>query len=381
MTEPKIAILTQPLGHNYGGLLQAYALQTYLKKIGARVETLDRRQKKTKLQKGKKLITELVKFATGQIKSLPTKKRQEWVFSELIEFRDRKIEMSPKMEDERELRAYYRERDFDIFLVGSDQVWRPCYSPSILNYYLDFLDDIKSPARRIAYGVSFGVDEWEYSDHLTGKCRTLAQKFNAVSVRELSGVDLCKNKLNVSAKCVVDPTLLLEVEDYESLIEQCVGEKHVGGLLLYILDPEPRSRAIADIVSVSRGIDIFSIKPHRQIEKVPVRDRAKFQLPSVEYWLKAFNDASFIVTDSFHGTVFSILFNKPFIVVGNKVRGMARFQSFLSQMGLTERLVESPTEVSSKLINSEIDWDAVNRKKTVLAEAGRNFLDTYILNH
>lgn len=87
------------------------------------------------------------------------------------------------------------------------------------------------------------------------------------------------------------------------------------------------------------------------------------------------------MTDSFHGTVFSILFNKPFIAVGNSARGIARFESLLSQFGLADRLVESPEEVSPELVHRQIDWNAVNDKREVLAGAGRQFLKTRIFGH
>src|SRR5690554_2294417 len=378
MANPRIAILTQPLGHNYGGLLQAYALQTYLKKLGCEVETLDRRVEGAGRISLKGHALNLARLMLGRIKSLPTESRQAWVLSELAAFRDRRLAMSPRIVSEQEVRNYYRDRDFDAFVVGSDQVWRPRYSPSILNFYLGFLDDIKSPAKRIAYAASFGVDDWEYSSELTEKCKILAQNFDAISVRESSAVSLCKDKLGAYAECVVDPTLLLEPADYEPLISECGENANAGCVLSYVLDPAPEKHSIADTVGSSLGLKVFSVKPEHSVAQVSTKDLDKCRYPSVESWLQAFHDASFVVTDSFHGTVFSILFNKPFIAVGNAGRGMARFESLLSQFGLTDRLVESPEEVSPKLVQSQIDWEAVNEKREALASAGRQFLQTQL---
>lgn len=376
MTKLRIGILTQPLGHNYGGLLQAYALQTYLKKLGCEVETLDRRVEETRQAFFEGHILNLARLMLGRIKSLPTESRKAWVLSELAAFRDRRLAMSPRIVSEQEVRDYYRERNFDAFVVGSDQVWRPRYSPSILNFYLDFLDDIKSPAKRIAYAASFGVDEWEYSGEMTEQCRRLARSFDSISVRERSAVELCRDKLGVSAEWVVDPTLLLEPADYEPLISECEKNANTGCVLSYVLDPAPEKRSIADSVGSAVGAKVFSIKPGYSITQVPAKDIAKCRFPSVESWLQAFHDARFVVTDSFHGTVFSILYNKPFISIGNSARGMARFESLLSQFGLAGRLVESPREDLSKLVHSQIDWDAVNDKREALAGAGRHFLQT-----
>lgn len=378
MANPRIAILTQPLGHNYGGLLQAYALQTYLKKLGCEVETLDRRVEGAGRISLKGHALNLARLMLGRIKSLPTESRQAWVLSELAAFRDRRLAVSPRIVSEQEVRDYYLQRDFDVFVVGSDQVWRPRYSPSILNFYLDFLDEIKSPAKRIAYAASFGVDDWEYSSELTEQCKSLAQRFDSISVRESSAIELCQDKLSVSAEWVVDPTLLLEPADYESLISECEKNANTGCVLSYVLDPAPEKRSIADSVGRAVGANVFSIKPEYSLTQVRAKDIAKCRFPSVESWLQAFHDASFVVTDSFHGTVFSILFNKPFIAVGNSARGMARFESLLSQFGLTDRLVESPEEVSPKLVQSQVDWEAVNEKREALASAGRQFLQTQL---
>ena len=374
----KVAILTQPLGHNYGGLLQAYALQTYLKKLGHEVETLDRRKSDRKLYVAKSYMLNVVRLMLGKIKSIPTNKKQIYVLSELAEFRDKCLTMSPEMLSDKALRGYYKENLFDAFIVGSDQVWRPRYSPCLTNFFLDFLDDIGSSAKRIAYAASFGTGEWEYTKELTEKCKSLAKKFDAVSVREGSAVGLSADKLGVKAELVVDPTLLLEPSDYEPLIQECTENAYSGCVLSYVLDPAPEKLAIAGRVGKLLGIKFFSIKPEQNISQVPARALAKCQFPSVETWLQAFHDAGFVVTDSFHGTVFSILFNKPFIAVGNTTRGMARFESLLSQFGLTERLVASIDDITPALIQDKINWREVNRKRVVLATSGREFLKTHL---
>lgn len=377
----KVSILTQPLGHNYGGILQAYALQTYLKNQGCEVETLDRRKPNYGRISAKTQILNVAKLILGRIKSIPTAGKQAYVLHELATFRDRRLAMSPTIDSEQSIRVYCRKREFDVFLVGSDQVWRPRYSPSILNFYLDFLNDIKSPAKRIAYAASFGVDVWEYSSELTEKCKSLAQQFDAISVREIAAVDLCREKLGASAQCVVDPTMLLEAADYDPLIMECGENANADCVISYLLDPTPEKRSIADSVGSILGIKVFSIKPECSVAQVQTKDLGTCRFPSVESWLQVFRDASFVVTDSFHGAVFSILFNKPFIAVGNYARGMARFESFLSQFELTERLVESSNEVSPELILREIDWDAVNNKRKALAGAGHQFLKTHLLGN
>ena len=376
----KVAILTQPLGHNYGGLLQAYALQTYLKKIGCGVETLDRPMPKgSNIIACKAYIKNLIKLLLGRIKAIPTSKKKSYIQRELADFRDNRLEMSPTIFSEAELREYYRSKSFDAFVVGSDQVWRPRYSPSILNFYFDFLDDIQSEAKRLAYAASFGVDDWEYTNEVTKRCEQLIQQFDAVSVRESTAVNLCADKFGVQAKMVVDPTLLLEPADYKSLISQCDENINAGCVLAYVLDVAPEKRMVAKTVGSWLDVDVFSIKPEVTISQVPHKEIHKCDYPSVEKWVQAFHDASFIVTDSFHGTVFSIIFNKPFIAIGNSKRGTTRFDSLLSKFDLNDRLVDSVKDLTPELVNQKIDWNAVNEKRAALSEEGKSFLTTNLL--
>src|SRR5690606_15864360 len=102
---------------------------------------------------------------------------------------------------------------FDTYIVGSDQCWRPKYSPNITNYFLDFLND-KQNVIRISYAASFGTSDWEFNEPETKMCRDLIQKFDAVSVRESSGIELCQKYLDKEAQHVLDPTMLLELDDY-----------------------------------------------------------------------------------------------------------------------------------------------------------------------
>lgn len=371
----KVSILTQPLGHNYGGLLQAYALQAYLKKLRCEVVTIDRRRLSGRSAPFKNYIRNLIKLLRGQIKSIPTEKRQALVLSNLSDFRDRRLAMSPRITNEQEIRDYFRAEKFGAVIVGSDQVWRPRYSPSILNFYLDFLTETSSPEKRLTYAASFGVDNWEYSNDLTEKCKVLVKQFGAVSVREKSAIELCKDKFDISAKLVVDPTLLLEPNDYDPLINECNELKNKDCVLSYVLDPALEKRTISDIVGKTLDADVFSIKPEYSIAQVRARDIDKCCFPSVESWLHALRYSRFIVTDSFHGTVFAILFNKPFIAIGNSARGMTRFESLLSQFGLVERLVESRNEVTPQLIQGQINWNSVNQLRRNLANEGKEFLE------
>ncbi|MFC4258087.1 polysaccharide pyruvyl transferase family protein [Marinobacter lacisalsi] len=370
----RIAILTQPLGHNYGGLLQAFALQKYLKDQGHHVETLDRRAPGKPLQAARDYCINTAKFLLGRIGTVPTRSKQAMMYQELEAFRDRNLSLSPRITSEQALRDYYRQRPFDAFVVGSDQVWRPRYSPSLANYFLDFLDDIDRPARRLSYAASFGVDEWEFTPEATARCRGLLERFDAVSVREQPGVDLCQQHLGCSAQCIPDPTFLLDREDYEAVIDSKPGPDNEGRILTYVLDTQPSKQQIVHSVVDGLGTNSFTIKPRKSLMEVRRSNFDECRYPGVGAWLQGFRDASFVVTDSFHGTVFAILFNKPFISVGNRTRGLSRFHSLLSRFGLQDRLVEHADEITPALLKADIDWETVNRIRQSQQALGRQFL-------
>ena len=186
----KIGILTLKLHNNYGGILQAYALCNILNNIGheAFILSLKENGVKSKLKALLDNNNPLNKFVADNIPTI-----------EISELSQREIV----------------ENKISAIIVGSDQVWRPRFT-SIPIYFLDFLKNDNS-IRKIAYAASFGVDKWEYSNELTEKCKELISKFNLVTVREISGVHLCKQYLNHDASLVLDPTMLLNISVYKNL--------------------------------------------------------------------------------------------------------------------------------------------------------------------
>ena len=263
--------------------------------------------------------------------------------------------------------------DYDAIVVGSDQVWRAIYfSPMwfhqpIDNAFLAFAENWN--VKKLVYAASFGTDEWEYTDEETLRCKELIGKFNAISLREEGGVELCRKYFNVMVQHVLDPTMLLSVDDYMALFRKCNTSKSQGNLLVYVLDETSElSELVNDIVTEKHLVPFSVNNPYEADENKPLEDRIK---PSVETWLRGFFDAELIVTDSFHACVFSIIFKKQFIVVGNKSRGMSRFESLLKMFGLEDRLV---TGCDDFLKLSAINYDLVYEKYRVLKDMSYSFL-------
>ena len=329
----KIGIITLPLHTNYGGILQAYALQTVLERMGHEVEILEEphEYKRASL---KRYIRRVLKKCIGKRSIINyegfMRKWQPRVAIDIDEFINTYIH--------RRIVKYntLREGEYDAFVVGSDQVWRPSYKQHLEQAFLNFTENWKN-VKRIAYAVSFGVDNWDLTKKQTEECKRLVQKFDFVSVREDTAVNLCKEHLGIEATHVLDPTLLLSADDYQKLID---GLKISDSpyVFSYLLDESEEKIDILEDISKRLNLPVRKIKLEKDISKIPMSKLKSLTYPSIQEWLASFAQADFVVTDSFHGTVFSIIFNKPFVVLPNKGRGVARFESLLKDISLENRI-------------------------------------------
>lgn len=344
----RIGILTLPLHTNYGGILQAYALQTVLERMGHEVKVIQKERER--------LIVPIWKipfvYPFRAVRKLTWNKEAPIFFEKIMEYEypiitqhiqrfiDSYIHLHlvKKLDD-------IKETDFDAIVVGSDQVWRPCYFKLLWKRNIEdaFLKFAKGWAiKRVAYAASFGTDSNEYSNEEISAVSELLKAFDAVSVREASGVKLCNDYFNIPALHVLDPTLLLDEDDYENLISQArLTESKNTYLLEYFLDPTEDKRKLVAKISAEKGLGVF-----KAITQEGKSVEEKIKIP-VEEWLNGFRNANFIVTDSFHACVFSIIFRKPFVVVGNVERGMSRFTSLLDSTGLMGNLIMSCGEYDS----------------------------------
>lgn len=332
----KVAILTQPLGSNYGGILQAFALQHVLREMGHQPITIDRRGSQDRLRSMASLAKGGLLWMAGKqrrIRRWPSPKESETICRHTNRFVSEHITRSVPIKTTDQLRHFAEQESFDAFVVGSDQVWRKAYSPCMPNYFLDFLPD-DSPAKRIAYAASFGVSEWEFTEEETQLCSRLAKRFDLISVREDSAVALCREHLGVEATHVLDPTMLVNRSVYEELAMGPHARSSEGDLFCYILDRTPEKSQLIRETANEQGLTPFEILPREYRSLAPRDDLSEAVMPPVEQWLRSFMDAKYIITDSFHGTVFSILFEKPCIVIQNASRGNDRFQSLLKMLSV-----------------------------------------------
>lgn len=361
----KIGILTQPLHSNYGGLLQNYALQQTLVRAGHEVETIDwgggSGLHETLYRIKIRVLHTLFPNKYPQLKYRPNKKERAIIQRNTNHFINTYINHTEAMHSYEEFVKQASKGKYDAYVVGSDQCWRPCYNAFLSSMFLDFVQD--KQVKRIAYAASFGTDKWEFTPQQTAVCALLAKKFDMVSVREDSGVKLCKEHLGVDAVHVLDPTMLLTKEEYIQLIEKEKEPKSNGTLFNYILDPDAKKSAFIQKVAKAKGLKAFQVLPKCQTETRTKEDVKKCiedcVFPGVTTWLRAFMDAEMTIVDSFHGMVFSIIFNKPFWAIGNVSRGMSRFTSLLKMFHLEDRLLDADN-LDDVDFSKPIDWTMVN---------------------
>jgi len=374
----KIAIMTQPLGPNYGGIMQAWALQQILKDAGHEPVTLDRRPNaKSALYYVARLGYRALQKSLGRRRApIFVERHIPYILKNTKEFIGNNIIVSDTLDSNRKLKDHFERENYDAVIVGSDQTWRPSYSPNIGNYFLDFIRSRN--IKRIAYASSFGVDDWEFSRNETLKFARLLRCFDAISVRESSGVLLCEKYFGVQAKQLVDPTLLLERERYECLFKKDAHPAR-NGVYTYILDSAVWKNKVVDSVASQLDKPLYSSQAIATINNLGACNLDDCVLPDVERWLEGFYTADFVVTDSFHGTVFSIIFRKPFISLINYERGGDRFISLLSVLGLNDRLIRPCDDCNIiKVVASDIDFNLVDAKLGVLKSEAISFLKTHL---
>lgn len=357
----KVAIVTLPLHTNYGGLLQAYALKTSLEGIGHETTVLDLEDKmpapklfKAPFVYARRALGRMTKGAAAPevFRERRFKAELPVVSANTKVFVDKHI--APRM-----LRSFglISRDDYDAFVVGSDQVWRPRYFPGVEDAFLRFAKgwDVK----RVAYAASFGTDELEYENPMLDNCVKLLGEFDAVSVREESGVRMCSEWFDRDdVKHVLDPVMLLDADAYRAMAAEAAEHPAKGRLVTYILDKDPHKQSIVDFIAGAGAMDVHDVSIRPYDRTLPLEDRV---VPSVEQWLAGFVDADFVVTDSFHGCVLAILLHKRFVVVGNSSRGLARMQSLVDMFGLDQRLVQGiDPEDDGEFFLSEPEWETVD---------------------
>lgn len=347
----KILICTfaPSMNPNYGGILQAWALQQTLDRLGYDSYVDDPSRGTLRRATGvirRRLAIAFPSSRAARNPAFAPKNRR------LLRFPKRRIKLTNLRSRNPRARSR-RIGEFSGFVVGSDQVWRPDYSNVPENLFSFLPDSFDGP--RIAYAASFGSDTPAGFDaELQAISAPLAQRLTAVSVRETSGIGLCRLLWGIDARRCIDPTMLIQRDDYEELAGVTAGVS--CGLVSYVLDDAPHVREI-----VSRLVDGTGMPENPLRHDTEDSESSYRTAPSIEEWLRRIAEAEYVVTDSFHGCVFAILFNRRFLLVPNESRGLARFETLLKVLELQDRIASPDLDPVQQLI-APLDWNMVNRR-------------------
>lgn len=344
----KIALLNLPIDDNYGGNLQRFALVKVLQNMGHDVTHLLLMRKFSLLNRHvpiaivKRLILRYVLGRNVRILAeIYAQKNNIEDFNRIKPFYDKYIKHTETITSFDAIKNY---NFFDAYIVGSDQVWRKkIVQPFPLKMFL--WNYLPSTAKKIAYAVSLGNSEPELDKVEAESLRKYYNQFTAVSVREKSALDVLDyyGWTTPKAEWLVDPTLLLKKDDYLDVINNANTTPMDGDMFCYILDSTQEKADFIEREANSQNMKPFTTGLHEI---------------SIEQWLRNFNDAKFIVTDSYHGFVYSMIFNKPVKLFFNEFRGNARFESLFELL----RISKDQKEFDWNRINAVLE---INRQKSL----------------
>ena len=367
----KVSIITLHSSINYGSVLQTYATQKIFENLDCEVEfidycrpnnTEDAQIEKTYKAKSIQIVDKLSFGILRPVLRKIVTKRVRRRAVPMKDFLHRRVTLTPdsykSFED-----IQKNTPNADVYVTGSDQVWNSKWNGGVdLCYYLEFAPEGK---RRIAYAASIGQSE--ISDEEKQTTKKYLKKYHRISVREASAVDILSN-MGIVSKLVLDPTLMLDKSEWLSISKK--PESSTPYLLMYQLNASKKMDDYA--VKIARKYGLRVIK----ICKNPVMITKKggieyLSLPSVEELIGYFENASLVLTDSFHGTAFSINLEKEFVSVMPPRFG-TRISSLLEMTGAEQRLLEDYSDLG--IYERKIDWDHIRQVLTEKREESYGFL-------
>lgn len=343
----KIALLTIWHEKNYGAELQAYATIKTLTELGHEVKMIDMRLENMRYISLKGRVAQFISIFTPG----------EW------KFRNFWRKTIPKTRRYLSLDELKKNPPLaDLYLVGSDQVWNPEITKSFATaFFLDFGDNT---VKRASYASSFGVESWNEKDKLTKKVNTFLQRFDAVSCREKSGCEILKKSFNINATHVIDPTLLRK--DFSEFV---VSEICNYTLVYYPLDNDPELRNYANKLSQHLGYKCIDAANRKKYF-----GKIEWNRNSPKQWIEAIANSRLVITRSFHGVAFSLLYKRQFIVVNNTSR-ITRITNLLESLGLSDRCFHSFEEVdAARPWDYPIDYNQITPLLENLREESMEFL-------
>ena len=362
----KIGTLTFHGSHNYGSVLQAYALSKQLKLMGNDVDIINLRPQSQKDAYPK------IPIANNFVYKIYYKIIQGSLNKRYDNFERFINDILPTTKMEYASTEELKNADFnyDAYICGGDQIWNPACQDFETAYYLQFLDENDS-AKKISYSPSLGKTKFDEKTLKNISC--WVSKFDYISVREKQGADIISKLTDKPVNVVCDPVILLEKKHWDDFAANPnIKEPY---MLVYFLENNHGRKDFVDELSKRLGLKVVVLTEYlRDIVKPYIKKYGA----SPEEFVGLFKNASFVYTNSFHGTAFATIYNKPFISVINPDQENAannndsRKIDYLTLIGLQDRIVKNELPANDKLIHC--DFTVANQKIIEFRKKSLDFL-------
>lgn len=341
-----ICLISMFFGLNYGTIFVSYAVHKLLENLGHSILTL---QKPNNIWKGHAIYNTIShNFA-----------QKHYNLSRIYDNNEDLINLNDHC---------------NTFIVGSDQVFNPG-----LKFSIAFLEFVNNTKNKIAFGSSFGIDDFIEPENIKIKKQYCLNRFNHIALREKSN-KLCNELYKIDAVEIIDPTLILPLEEYRELCKDIKLNINKPYLLTYILDiNEDKAKAIKYIAQ-NLGLEIINIQNVNYTQRIQT-SLEYFKDYTPEEFLYLYNNASFVLTDSYHGSCFAIKFNKPFISIINNRRGALRYKMF-DKLHMKHRFVDSVNQIyENKDLLNYVDFTYSNEFIKKESKIAINWLKSALENN
>mgnify|MGYP005773176205 CR=1 FL=1 len=313
--------------HNFGAVLVGYAMEQVVKKLG---------------------------YHPGTINFVPKAELFNVTGNNPFElFRRRFMNLTGVVTNKEDLSKQVNDR-FNILCIGSDQIVRACWSHDFA-YYLDWAHGRKT---LLSYAASFGISSLDMDQRQKNYAKQCLDKFDVFSVREDSGRDIMKREFGMDVPVVCDPTMLLSPEDYQPIIDAEASVKLPSDYIAYYFLDEKTDR-LAELTEYYPVIDAYK------------DDNGDYR--SVGDWLNIIKNAKYVITDSFHGSVFSIIYKKQFLVLPTSGRGNERIETLMKHLGQS-CFATNAERITLNMFSKIIDYTRAERLIEMVRADGFSYL-------
>jgi hypothetical protein len=361
----RVGVITFHSANNYGATLQTWALQKVLKDYGIDAGVINYHPDIIDLlydpMEGRKGLKRLLKNFTLSINNNDSLER----YHKFQRFLSSKFNLIGDFRTYEELKT--ANLNLDAYITGSDQVWNPVhiggFDPA---YYLDFAEQ---GSRKLSYAASVGSDfiHPKYKEDMKQSLST----FTGISVRESSIKEAVQELSKAPVKIVLDPTMLLVKEDYDEIkVKSPIKEPYI---LVYMIEKNQQVISLANTISISLGIPVIQRRPTKGM----ANELPPFYTADAGEFLGLIEGASYVITNSFHGTVFSILYGKPFVSMLHSDTG-SRTVDLLTEVGLQSHILYDLADFKDFSMFKIDDPDEVRSRIDTLKKSSIRFLKEHL---